>query len=169
VIGRWDAPESLVLELLAERPNAAVRRAAHDLAIWTETHDCTAPERMLRERVTWDRYQLQPGARPADHDPPPEYGQRSDADYAAFRFALLQRTLAGMGPLDVAAQLAEFRPHFAHLDHGRLGELLDAEIDQLRRSGPCWNPALAQQSLAPLALVPRPHAPQPQGALGGMS
>ncbi len=63
MIGRWDAPASLVAELVAEHPERDVRRAAHDLAEYTANHDCTAPERMLRERITWARY-----ARPGEPD-----------------------------------------------------------------------------------------------------
>ena len=168
MIARWDAPESLLAELAQANPNSAVRRAAHDLAIWTETHDCTAPEALLRDRVTWDRYRIQPGARPAAVDPPLDYGERSDPDYAAFRLALVARVLAGLNPLETAALLAEHRQHFAALDHGRVGEQLDDEIAELRATGPYWNPDAAQPLLQ-LALVPRAEPATPQGAKGGVA
>jgi len=167
MIARWDAPEALLVELAQANPDSAVRRAAHDLAIWTETHDCTHPEALLRDRVTWDRYRIQPGARPATSDPPLDYGARSDADYAAFRLALVARVLDGLTPFETAELLAEYRPHFAHLDHGRVGELLDEEIAELRRAGPYWNPAAAQPLLQ-LALVPRADHVGTAGAMGGM-
>ncbi len=141
--------EDQLVRLEAQFPLRDVRRLAAAVAV---KPDVRLPMAML---ISWltradrlDSDRVQPDARPATApDPPLSFGTRSDPGYAAFRGALIGLVLEGLSRFETADVLARHHVKFAHLDGGRLGEELDAEIASLRRSGPTWDESITPPPL----------------------